>query len=39
MLNDALLKTGNLCVVGNINRDIKTAPIAPGDHLFQDGGQ
>jgi len=37
MLNDALLKTGNLCVVGNINRDIKTAPIAPGDHLFQDG--
>jgi sugar/nucleoside kinase (ribokinase family) len=23
--------------VGNINRDIKTAPIVPNDHLFQDG--
>jgi sugar/nucleoside kinase (ribokinase family) len=24
-------------VVGNINRDIKTAPLAPGDYLFRDG--
>lgn len=37
MLNDSILKSGSLCVVGNINRDIKTAPISPGDHLFQDG--
>jgi sugar/nucleoside kinase (ribokinase family) len=37
MLNDTVLKTGNLCVVGNINRDIKTAPMLPGDQLFQDG--
>src|ERR1700761_9011933 len=27
----------SLCVVGNINRDIKTAPLHPGEHLFLDG--
>lgn len=27
----------SLCVVGNINRDVKTSPIGPGDHLFRDG--
>ncbi len=30
-------ETASLCVVGNVNRDIKTAPFPPGDHLFQDG--
>ncbi|MHB8523767.1 MAG: carbohydrate kinase family protein [Limisphaerales bacterium] len=29
--------TANLCVVGNINRDLKPAPLRPGDYLFQDG--
>lgn len=27
----------SLCVVGNINRDVKTAPFHPGPQLFQDG--
>jgi sugar/nucleoside kinase (ribokinase family) len=26
-----------LCVVGNLNRDLRTAPIATGRHLFEDG--
>jgi sugar/nucleoside kinase (ribokinase family) len=26
-----------LCVVGNVNRDVKLAPIHPGAHLFADG--
>src|SRR5882672_6472396 len=37
MLDDSILGAGSLCVVGNINRDIKTAPLLPSDHLFQDG--
>lgn len=27
----------SLCIVGNINRDVKSAPIASGEHLFNDG--
>jgi sugar/nucleoside kinase (ribokinase family) len=27
----------SLCVVGNINRDIKTSPLRAGEHLFADG--
>ncbi len=27
----------SLCVVGNINRDVKTAPLRAGEHLFADG--
>lgn len=27
----------SLCVVGNINRDIKTTPLDTGGHLFTDG--
>jgi sugar/nucleoside kinase (ribokinase family) len=26
-----------LCVVGNLNRDLRAAPIEPGSHLFEDG--
>jgi len=26
-----------LCVAGNLNRDLRIAPIAPGRYLFQDG--
>jgi sugar/nucleoside kinase (ribokinase family) len=37
MLDESVLREAKLCVVGNINRDIKTAPIAPGDYLFSDG--
>jgi len=29
--------SGNICVVGNVNRDLKTAPLRAGDHLFKDG--
>ncbi len=34
---DGIFKGANLCVVGNINRDIKLAPITPGNYLFEDG--
>jgi sugar/nucleoside kinase (ribokinase family) len=37
MSPEAVFKAGRLCVVGNINRDLKTAPLRPGDYLFQDG--
>jgi 5-dehydro-2-deoxygluconokinase len=37
MLNDSIFKSGELCVVGNINRDLKTAPVLAGAYLFQDG--
>ena len=31
------LRAGSLCVVGNINRDLKTAPLPTGECLFRDG--
>ena len=37
MLDERILRSGNVCVVGNINRDIKLSPIVSGDHLFRDG--
>lgn len=37
MLTEELFKTGRLCVVGNINRDVKTAPFAAGHGLLRDG--
>jgi sugar/nucleoside kinase (ribokinase family) len=27
----------SLCVAGNLNRDLRIAPVAPGGYLFQDG--
>jgi len=27
----------SLCVAGNLNRDLRIAPVRPGVHLFQDG--
>ena len=27
----------SLCVIGNLNRDLRIAPVAPGAYLFQDG--
>ena len=37
LLDENAFRDGSLCVVGNINRDIKTAPLAAGEHLFSDG--
>ena len=37
MLSEKLLETGRPCIVGNINRDIKTAPFPAGDQLLRDG--
>lgn len=36
-MNESVLRASKLCVVGNINRDIKTAPLSPGEYLFSDG--
>jgi len=37
MLDETLFRGRRLGVVGSICRDVKTAPLAPGDHLFRDG--
>ena len=37
MTDEAVFATARLCVVGNINRDLKTAPLAPGAYLCDDG--
>lgn len=37
MLDENAFKQGSLCVVGNINRDIKAAPLRPDASLFRDG--
>ena len=37
MLSEELLGEGRICVVGNICRDVKTAPFRAGPELAQDG--
>ena len=37
MLNESVFTTESLCVVGNVNRDVKTAPMRSGNYLFDDG--
>jgi sugar/nucleoside kinase (ribokinase family) len=37
MLDETAFVARRLCVVGNINRDLRTAPLSTGDYLFQDG--
>jgi len=37
VLDDSSFREGSLCVVGNINRDVKAAPIPGTNNLFQDG--
>jgi ribokinase len=37
MLTDDAFKGSSLCVVGSINRDIKTAELPAGEYLFRDG--
>ena len=37
ILDDSAFIGRRLCVVGNVNRDLRTAPIPAGDSLFADG--
>jgi len=37
MRDDSIFAGSSLCVVGNINRDVKTAPFSAGDALLTDG--
>lgn len=37
MLDESVFRGTCLCVVGSICRDLRTAPLAPGEHLLQDG--
>jgi sugar/nucleoside kinase (ribokinase family) len=34
---ESAFRRGRLCVVGNINRDLKTTPLRAGAQLFRDG--
>ncbi len=36
-MDDVPFREGRLCVVGNINRDVKTAPFSADARLFNDG--
>jgi sugar/nucleoside kinase (ribokinase family) len=37
MLDESSFRSADICIVGNINRDIRISPIAAGDYLFADG--
>jgi 2-dehydro-3-deoxygluconokinase len=37
MPDESVFAGTSLCVVGNINRDVKTSPLRAGEHLFRDG--
>jgi sugar/nucleoside kinase (ribokinase family) len=37
LLDETSFRGARLCVVGNVNRDLKTAPLAAGERLFADG--
>ena len=37
MLDERLFSAANICIVGNVNRDIKISPIPAGNYLFADG--
>jgi len=37
MLDESVFRGSRLCVVGSICRDLRTAPLVPGEHLLQDG--
>ena len=36
-MDESIFIGSSLCVVGNINRDVKTAPVRAGEFLFSDG--
>jgi sugar/nucleoside kinase (ribokinase family) len=35
--DESVFRATRLCIVGNINRDVKTAPFPAGDYLSKDG--
>ena len=35
--DESVFAAANVCIVGNLNRDVKTAPLEPADRLLQDG--
>jgi sugar/nucleoside kinase (ribokinase family) len=37
MLKEEIFQAADLCVVGNINRDVRLAPLEAGNYLFEDG--
>jgi sugar/nucleoside kinase (ribokinase family) len=37
MLDESAFRQSSLCIVGNLNRDVKAAPLRPWKGLFQDG--
>src|SRR5205085_5127536 len=37
MANDSVFKDAGICVVGALCRDVKTAPLPPGQYLLHDG--
>ena len=37
MLDESAFVGRRLCVVGNVNRDLRTAPVPAGEYLFHDG--
>jgi sugar/nucleoside kinase (ribokinase family) len=37
MLDERAFSAADICIVGNINRDIKISPIPAGEYLFADG--
>jgi sugar/nucleoside kinase (ribokinase family) len=37
MLNEQVFQSSSLCVVGNLNRDIRLSPLVAGEYLFEDG--
>jgi sugar/nucleoside kinase (ribokinase family) len=37
MLDERALGAADICIVGNINRDIKLSPVPAGEYLFADG--
>jgi sugar/nucleoside kinase (ribokinase family) len=37
MVDETVFRQRRLCVVGNVCRDVKIAPIAPDERLFHDG--
>jgi len=37
MLDEKAFSAADICIVGNINRDIKLSPVPAGDYLFADG--
>ena len=37
MKHESPFSRASLCVVGNVNRDVKSSPLAPRENLFSDG--